>query len=142
MQKITTFDRYLAPAGRLLMGTFFILSGFAKVVFIPATAAHIASVGLPFSTILTLVAVSIEIVCGFMLLTGYKGKIAALVLAIFVLVVSLPFHGPSTWANDPIQQSLFMKNIAIFGALLFMAAHIGRVAVVPETKRTMPQPTL
>lgn len=145
--KITTFERYLAPAGRILMGAFFISSGLGKAVHISGTMAYIALVGLPLPGILTLAAIAIEVIGGFMLLTGYKGKFGALMLAGFVLVVTPPFHGFRTWATDPAQQLMFMKNIALFGALLFMAAHINRVARVVDAEndaatKTKPTPTL
>lgn len=143
---ITTFERYLAPVGRILVGVFFILAGIGKLADIPGTTEYIASVGLPMGGVLAVAAAIVELVGGFMLLTGFKGKYAALSLAVFVLIVTVPFHGARTWAADPVQQVMFMKNIALFGALLFMAAHINRVAIVidaeNEAEDKQPTPTL
>ena len=145
--KITTFERYLAPTGRVLMGMFFILAGVGKLADIQGTAAYIESVGLPFGGVLALIAAGVELTGGFMLLTGFMGKMAALLLALFVLIVTIPFHGFRMWADDPVQQVMFMKNIALMGALLFMAAHVNRVADTIEAENEAaenkrPTPTL
>ena len=145
MKRITTFERYLAPTGRVLVGVFFITAGFGKIVDISGTTAFISSVGFPMAGVLALLAIVIEIGGGFMLLTGFKGRCAALLLALFVIIITFPFHGPSLWADNPMQQIMFMKNVAIVGALLFMAAQIVRVADFVDTENSdqvLPKPTL
>lgn len=143
MHPLTQFERYLAPTGRILMGLFFVFAGIGKVGDIGGTAAYIASVGLPMPAVLALLALVIEIAGGIMLITGFYGRYAALLLALFVLVVTFPFHGPSTWADNPTQQIMFMKNIAIMGALIFMAAHIGKAAIpLQQQAEKSPIPTL
>lgn len=142
MNALRKTERYFTPAGRIIIGAFFVLAGFEKVLNIGGTAGFIESVGLPMGTLLTLIAILIEIGLGGALLIGYKARYAALGLAIFTFVVSFPFHGPGMWADDPVQQIMFMKNIAITGGLLFIAAYIGAPCYNPPGKNETPTPTL
>lgn len=140
---LTQFERYLAPSGRILIGLFFVFAGIGKIGDVSGTADYIASVGLPMPAILALSALIIEITGGVLLITGFYGRYAALSLALFVLIVTFPFHGPSTWSENPMQQIMFMKNIAIMAALIFMAAHIGKAAVpLKKEGGDTPLPTL
>lgn len=120
-------DAYLAPAGRIIMGAFFVLAGLGKVMDFSGTASYIEIMGLPMPTVLAFIAIVIEVGIGGALLIGYKPRLAALLLAGFVFIISFPFHGPNMW-SDQMQQIMFMKNMAIVGALIFMAAHAGSFA--------------
>ena len=70
------------------------------------------------------IAIIIEIAGGLALILGFKARWAALALAIFTLVATLIFHNYWTLPADKqmMQQLMFMKNIAIIGGLLTLAA--------------------
>lgn len=123
-QLLQKCEVYFAPAGRILVGAFFVLAGISKLMDVAGTAGYIEAMGLPASTLLAVLALIVEIGAGGALIIGYKAKYAAVLLAAFVLIVSFPFHGPKMWADNPMQQILFMKNLAIMGALLFMSVHL------------------
>ena len=125
MEIIQKCERYFTPIGRIVIGAYFVLSGVDKLMNIPGTAGAIESVGLPAGVLLGVFAAILEVGAGGALVAGYYTKYAALALAAFVLVVSFLFHSPGVWTDNPIQQILFMKNMAIAGGLLFMAAHVG-----------------
>lgn len=108
---------------RILMGGLFIQAGVSKLLDAGGTAGYIASAGLPESVALAYLAGLFELVLGLALLVGKKMEEAAVLLAVFVLVVSFLFHGMGTWEVNPIQQALFVKNIAIIAGLLYMAAY-------------------
>lgn len=109
---------------RILMGGFFVFAGIMKIANgIDGTAMYIESVGLPLGLVLAWLAAVLEIVAGAGIILGYYFKESALALALFVLVLSFPFHGPGTWEIDPLQQTMFLKNMTILAGLLFMAAH-------------------
>jgi putative oxidoreductase len=78
---------------------------------------------LPSGTALAWAAGILEVVAGAAIVLGYYFREAVLTLAAFVVILSFPFHGPATWEVDPMQQTMFLKNMAIVGGLLFMAAH-------------------
>ncbi|HEU4413198.1 MAG TPA: DoxX family membrane protein [Candidatus Angelobacter sp.] len=64
----------------------------------------------------------IEIGGGLMVLTGFQAKYAALVMAIWLVPVTLVFH--NFWAApEPMKQEQiinFLKNVAIMGGLLML----------------------
>lgn len=146
MKIITTCERYFTPIGRIILGAFFLIAGIEKLFNLSGIVGYIDATGLPAPAILAGIGILIEVGAGGSLLIGYKTKYAALILALFTLVVSLLFHGPSLWSENPTQQMLFMKNIAIAGGLLFMAAHIGSPCCGAHTAKnhdhTVPKPSL
>lgn len=114
----------LALLGRVLLSLMFILAGFDKLTGFEGTAGYIASVGLPVPHLLTALTIVVEIGAGLALLTGFKAKWAALILAGFTLAASVIFHNYWASAADQVfvQQLLFMKNISVAGGLLMVAA--------------------
>lgn len=119
--------KYYVPFGRIIVGTYFILAGVPKLFNFSYTTNMIEGVGLPLPALLALTAVLVEIGGGVAILVNRYASYAALLLAGFVLMVSIPFHGPNMWDGSQIgmmQQYTFMKNLALMGALLFMAAHL------------------
>lgn len=146
LKALETCERYFTPVGRIILGAFFVINGLGKLADVAGTASYIESVGFPAGTILAILAIILEVGVGGALMVGYQARYSALILAAFTLFVSFPFHGPGSWAEMPMQQILFMKNIAIVGGLLFMAAHIGapccKVAKTAERTAESPAPAL
>ena len=104
---------YAPLVGRILMGLLFLIAGIGKFMDITGTSGYIASAGLPYPLILAIIAASIEVGAGSLLILGFKTRYAAGILALFALVVNLIFHslvGP--------QQVVFLKDLAIMGGLL------------------------
>lgn len=121
---ISRCSKYYVPFGRILVGAYFLLSGLPKLLNLEMTAEMIDGVGFPFASFLALVVALLEIGAGAAIMVNRYAAYAALLLAGFVLIVSFPFHGPQLWAEAPMEQYAFMKNMALMGALLFMAAHV------------------
>ena len=121
---MTSLQNASALIGRVLIAALFIPAGISKIGGFEGTVGYIASVGLPLATAGAIVAIVIEVVAGAALLVGYRTKQAALVLALFTLVATVLFH--NFWAMPAdqafIQQLMFMKNIAVVGGLLVVAA--------------------
>ena len=100
MQFLHKCDAWLAPAGRIVMGAFFVLAGFNKVMDFSGTAGYIESVGLPMATVLAFIGIAVELGIGGALLIGYKPRLAALALAGFTFIISFPemnLERTTTW---------------------------------------------
>ena len=114
----------LSLLGRLLMAWMFLPAGIGKITGFAGTVAYSASVGLPMPQVGSDVALVVEIVGGLALILGFGTRWAALALALFTLVASFFFH--NYWAlpvdKQMIPSLLFMKNMAIVGGLLTLAA--------------------
>jgi len=109
----------VAAAGRVLLAALFIVSGVQKL-FVPAMIqGYIASVGLPLPSLVYVITIVIEVGAGALLLAGFRTRLMAGVLAAFTVVAALIFHRA---LGDPNQFVHFMKNLAIAGGLLHVAA--------------------
>ena len=121
---MTTLHNTGALTGRILLAALFIPAGISKIVGFEGTVGYIASVGLPLATLAAITAIVVELIAGLALLVGYRIKLAAVILAVFTLVATVLFH--NFWAMPAdqayMQQLMFMKNIAVVGGLLMVAA--------------------
>jgi putative oxidoreductase len=109
--------------GRVLLSVIFILSGLNKMQHFSDVAGMMASQGIPLATVALAITLLIEIGGGLMVLTGFKARYAALVIAIWLIPVTLVFHHfwgiPEAAKQD--QMVNFLKNVAIMGGLLILA---------------------
>lgn len=114
----------LALIGRILLAVLFVPAGFGKIAGFEGAVGYATSAGLPMATAGVAIALVIELFGGLALLIGYRARIAALALAVFVLVAAVFFH--NYWAmpeaQQMMQQLMFFKNVAIAGGLLAFAA--------------------
>lgn len=120
----------LILAARVLMAAIFISAGLSKTgAGYDGTAGYMASVGLP-AALLPLV-ILLEIGGGLALVLGFQARLAALALAMFSIVSAFIFHN----APDPMQQIMFMKNMAMAGGLLAITVFgAGRLSLDAEAR--------
>jgi putative oxidoreductase len=113
-------SRLLYPAGRVFLGTLFLISGILKIAGFAGVAGWMASAGLPFASALLVVTIAIEAGGGLMLVIGWRERWAALVLALFLIPITIVFH--AFWSADAAhyqeQLTNFLKNLAILGGML------------------------
>jgi putative oxidoreductase len=109
----------LAAIGRTLLAVLFLLSGLGKIAAPAMTQGYIASAGLPAPLLGYLVAILLEVGGGLLLVVGYQTRIVALILAAFTAVAAVVFHHDFADQNQMIH---FLKNIAVAGGLLHVAA--------------------
>ncbi len=111
--------------GRGLLSLIFLLSGFGKIADWSGTAAYMASKHMPAVPFFLLGAILLEVGGGLALLAGFKARWAALALIFFLIPATLIFH--NFWAYEGMEQKMqminFLKNLAIMGGLLTVAAH-------------------
>jgi putative oxidoreductase len=109
--------------GRVLLSVIFILSGLGKLPHFHDVAGMMGSKGIPLASVALAITLLIEICGGLMVLTGYKANYAALVIALWLIPVTLIFHHfwgiPAEQQQD--QMIHFLKNVAIMGGLLILA---------------------
>ena len=110
--------------GRILLGLIFVLSGFGKIAGFEGTAGYIASKGLPLPQFLAALTIVVELGGGLALMAGLYTRQAALALAAFSVLTAFVFHGfwAAPAAEYMAQQINFMKNLAIAGGMLVVAA--------------------
>ena len=111
---------YLPAAGRVLMATLFLVSGFGKLMAPAATKGYIAAAGLPWPEVAYLVAVAVELGLALALVLGYRARLVAALMAAFTVVTAFGFHADFADGN---QMNHFLKNLAISGGLLYVTAY-------------------
>ncbi len=100
----------------------FIVSGINKIMDWDGTAGYMASKGMPMVPLFLLGALVFELVGGLSVLLGFKARMGAILLIIFIVPATLIFH--NFWTLEgmerQIQMMMFMKNLAILGGLLLV----------------------
>lgn len=111
--------------GRVLLGTLFLVNGISKLTHWSGTKGYMASTGLVAIPLLLLLTILIETLGGLALILGYYAAFSGVVLALFLIPVTIIFH--KFWQAEgmerQIQMAMFLKNLAIIGGLLFVAAY-------------------
>ena len=107
-----------APIGRVFIALIFVISGFNKFFAYTDIQDYMASMGVS-GELLPLV-IGIEVLAGLAVIIGWQTRLAALALAGFSIVTAAIFHMDFA---DQIQFIMFMKNLAIAGGLLLLAAN-------------------
>jgi putative oxidoreductase len=108
-----------ALTGRIFLAILFLMSGISKVNAPAATIGYIEAMGLPAPVDAYFGAVAVEVIGSLLLIAGYRTRIVAAGMAVFTLLTALLFHNNFADQNQMIH---FMKNIAIMGGLLQVAA--------------------
>ena len=112
MEKISQF------IARMFLGQIFLLSGIFKISGYEGTQGYMEAMGVP-GMLLPLV-IALEVAGGLAIIAGWQTRFAAWILAAFTLVAAAIFHHN---VADQMQMIMLMKNIAITGGLLLLAAH-------------------
>ena len=107
---------------RIFLSLIFLWSGVGKIMDISGTRQFMAQHGMPLTGLFLAGAIFVEIFVGLTLLLGFKARWAALILAVYLIPATLIFHGQF---SDQMQIIQFMKNLAIIGGLLMIAAFEG-----------------
>ncbi len=110
----------VALMSRLFMSSLFILYGYFKLTGYAGTVAYMTKLGLP--SFCAALAVIIELGGGILILLGYQTRLVSYGLALYVIIAALIAHRHFADSN---QLSHFMKNMAIVGGFLAIAASGG-----------------
>jgi putative oxidoreductase len=115
---MTTLSNTGALLGRIMLALLFLTSAFDKISGPAATMQFMAAGGLPHAAVPVLFALSliIELLAGLMLVFGWHSELAAIVLFLWMIPVTVVFH---VFTGETIQ---WEKNLAIMGGLLMVAA--------------------
>jgi len=115
-------ENHLPLGARLLMASIFLTSGVLKMTNWEFFLGYTESAGLPLASVALGVSVVVELVAGTMLIVGYRSRLAAAVLALYLVPTTFVFH--QFWAVEPAQFSTellnFAGNLAVVGGLLMV----------------------
>jgi putative oxidoreductase len=111
--------------GRSLLALLFILAGSAKIAGPQPFLDHMAAHHIP-GVLLPLV-ILLELGAGAALLMGWRLPFAAGALALFCVATAFVFHLDLT---DKAERTLFIKDLALAGALMVIAAGASQIRAV------------
>jgi putative oxidoreductase len=103
--------------GRIVLVYIFLVSGWGKIGNFNGTSQMMAQHGIPMASFFLLGAIFFELGGSLLVILGFLSRWGALLLLIFLVPTTLLFHGNIA---DPMQKIQFMKNVSIFGGVLFI----------------------
>lgn len=114
--------KYIVLIGRILFSFIFLMAIMGH--FKQASVQYAASSGVPMASVLVPLSGIIAFLGALSIILGYKAKIGAWLIVIFLVPVSFVMH--KFWAvSDPMmmqmQMAMFMKNMSMLGGALMIA---------------------
>ena len=111
--------------GRILLALVFLIAGSRKLMAVAGTAGYFAKLGFPMPEVMVWVAIIIEVGGAILLILGWKTRYVAYALALFTLIATFAAH--RFWefgdaAQYAAQMNNFLKNLAIIGGMIIIAA--------------------
>ena len=110
--------------GRILLALIFLVAGYRKLMAVAGSAGYFAKLGFPMPEVMVWVAIAIELGGAILLIVGWKTRWVAWLLALFTVIAAFAAH--RFWEVDAAQyanqMNHFLKNIAIVGGFIILAA--------------------
>lgn len=121
---------WLLLLARLCISLIFVFAGVHKITHFTEVAAGMASMGVPESQLMLVVAIIFELGGGLMVLLGWYARFGAFLLFLFIIPVTYVFHSFWDYQGTEMVNNMhhMMKNISMLGGLLYVlgfgAGHI------------------
>lgn len=115
-------DAWLLIA-RLCMASLFLWSGLEKLFDVEGAAGFATSKGVPFALQLMPLAIVFEITAALMLIIGWRTRIAAIALAVWMLVLGPWFHQFWNVPREMWQMMIddFFHHFVMIGGMIYVA---------------------
>jgi len=113
----------LTLIGRILIGTLFLVAGIMKAMNIAGTTAYMTRLGFPAPELMAYLSTVIELASGVLLIIGWQTRRVAWLLVVYLAIATGMAH--RFWEYEQAQRgnqiNHFLKNLALIGAMLFVA---------------------
>lgn len=143
-----TMVGFVSLVGRVMLCTIFVMSAVGnKIPKFNDVVGYMAGEGVPAPKIMLAGAIVFLLVGGASVIVGYKARIGALLLLIFLVLATYYFHDFWTFEEAQAKQQQmiqFMKNLALMGAMVFVIANgagawsLDRCWADPDTRKDVP----
>lgn len=121
---MTAAQSQMLLLGRLLLAAIFLVAGIRKLLGVAGTIGYFTKLGFPAPEVMAWLAIVIEIGGALLLILGWQTRRVAWLLILFVAIATAMAH--RFWEFDAAQfnnqLNHFLKNLAIIGGFLFVAA--------------------
>lgn len=109
--------------GRILVGILFLVAGLMKAMNIAGTTGYMTKLGFPAPELMAYLSTIIELASGVLLIIGWQTRRVAWLLIVYLLIATGMAH--RFWEYEPAQRvnqiNHFLKNLALIGAMLYIA---------------------
>jgi putative oxidoreductase len=112
--------------GRILIATIFLSSALGnKIPQFSDVAGFMAAEGVPLPRLMLAGAIVFLIAGSLSIILGYKARLGAALLLVFLLLATWFFHDFWTFGGQERQMQMihFMKNLALIGTMIFLVAN-------------------
>jgi putative oxidoreductase len=133
----------LTVLARLLITAIFLMSAVGnKIPNYSGVVKYMEGAGVPAPQILLAGAIVFLIVGSLSVITGFKARFGAGLLAIFLVAATYYFHNfwNFTGQEQQMQMIQFLKNLGLFGTMLFFIANGTGPASLDNRPKAIPQP--
>ena len=113
--------------GRIFISALFLIEAIRKFFNPDMSMIYMSDHGVP--EFLFYPSVAFEIIIPLLLIAGYKTRIVASLLALFVFIVTIIFHTHLIF-TDAMEFTTVLKNIAIIGGLLIIISNKPQVCTL------------
>lgn len=118
----------LTIVGRVMLAAIFLMSAIGnKIPNFSGTVEYMTANGVPAPNILLVGAIIFLLVGGISIVLGFKARIGAGLLIVFLMLATWFFHDFWTFAPDSqefqMQMIQFMKNLGLMGAMFMIVAN-------------------
>ena len=117
MNRLRYQPSLLNRIARVLLCLVFIHAVIGKLTGFAGVAGAIAAKGLPLAPLLLVAAMVLMAVGSALLISGWKPRLGALMLLLFLVPTTMLFHGD---VADKMERIQLFKNLAIMGGLLLV----------------------
>ena len=114
-RRLSGFNDIAILIARVLVAILFLVTAYNKFKGLGGTTAYFTKLGVPQPSVVAPIVAAFELAVGVLLLVGFKTRLVALAIAIFVVIAALLGHTNFADAN---QVNHFLKNFAIVGGCL------------------------
>ncbi|MBV6625880.1 MAG: DoxX family protein [Rivularia sp. (in: Bacteria)] len=111
------FKKYIPLIGRAFLAAIFLKAAVANTLGFQGIVEMMTNRGLPAPQLLLIGNIFCTLVGGLSILFGFKARIGAILLIIFLVPTTLVFHNPLT---NPDELNAFLKNFGLVGAMLLI----------------------
>ena len=116
--------KYFYPAGRFLLGLYFLLPGLSKIFLFEENLEVVTLNNVPLPIFSMITAAAVQIFFGLMLIIGKFVHTSSLALAFVTLLINFYLHDFWNMSGDSVQAhetQNFIKNLGIFAGLLVLS---------------------
>ena len=114
-RKLSAYNDIALLLARILIAILFLIASYNKFKGLGGSTAYFTKLGVPQPSIMAPVVAAFELTFGLLLLVGFKTRLVALAIGVFVIIAALLAH---TNFADGNQLNHFLKNFAIVGGCL------------------------